>query len=158
MTRKKIRENLYIMLFRLDFYSRDELAGQAGIFLDSEIENASDKDKEELLSKFNSVVEHLDEIDSRIEEVSRGWTVKRIAKAELTILRLAVFEILYVDDVPDSVAINEAVELSKNYCDDKAKGFINGILASIVKPGNQAQQDGTKQQEDTMQQESTTQD
>ena len=133
MSRKKIRENLYIMLFRLDFYNEEELLSQAEIYLEDEIENASEKDKEELSSKFRDVLEHIEEIDAQIEEKSKGWTVKRIAKAELTVLRLAVFEILYVDDVPDSVAVNEAVELSKLYCADKAKGFINGILASVVK-------------------------
>lgn len=133
MSRKKIRENLYIMLFRLDFYNREELLNQADIYLSDEIEGASTKDKEELKNKFISVLEHLNEIDTQIEEKSKGWTVKRISKAELTVLRLAVFEILYLDDVPDGVAINEAVELSKLYCGEKAKGFINGILASVVR-------------------------
>lgn len=121
------------MLFRLDFYSEEELLNQADIYLEDEIENASEKDKEELRSKFIDALKHIKEIDAQIEEKSKGWTVKRIAKSELTVLRLAVFEILYVDDVPDGVAVNEAVELSKLYCVDKAKGFINGILASVVK-------------------------
>lgn len=133
MTRKKIRENLYIMLFRLDFYNKEDVKNQAENYLEEEIENASEKDKEELRNKFSIVLEHLEEIDAQIESKSRGWTVNRIAKAELTVLRLAVFELLYADDVPDGVAINEAVELSKIYCADKAKGFINGILASVVK-------------------------
>ncbi len=133
MSRKKLRESLYIMLFRLDFHSKEELLNQADIYLEDEIQDASIKDKEELRSKFNSVMEHLDEIDAQIEEKSSGWTVKRISKAELTVLRLAVFEILYDDDVPDGVAINEAVELSKLYCAEKAKGFVNGILASVVR-------------------------
>lgn len=133
MTRRKIRENLYIMLFRLDFYNREEVKDQADIYLEEEIENASEKDKKELRNKFGIVLEHLGEIDAQIESKSKGWTVNRIAKAELTVLRLAVFELLYADDVPDSVAINEAVELSKLYCSEKSKGFINGILASVVK-------------------------
>ncbi|HBA96746.1 MAG TPA: transcription antitermination factor NusB [Lachnospiraceae bacterium] len=133
MTRKKFRENLYIMLFRLDFYDREELSGQTDIYLEDEIENASEKDKKELRNKFNSILSHLDKIDAQIEEKSNGWTVKRISKAELTVLRLAIFEILYDDDVPDGVAINEAVELSKIYCAGKAKGFVNGILASVVR-------------------------
>jgi len=136
MTRRKIRENLYIMLFRLDFYNREEVKDQADIYLEEEIENASEKDKKELRNKFSIVLEHLEEIDAQIESKSKGWTVNRIAKAELTVLRLAVFELLYADDVPDSVAINEAVELSKLYCTEKSKGFINGILASVVKSKN----------------------
>jgi len=133
MSRKKIRENLYIMLFRLDFYSKEEILNQAEIYLKDEIEDASEKDKEELHNKFKSVLEHLEEIDAQIESHSKGWKVSRIAKAELTVLRLAVFEILYVEDVPDGVAVNEAVELSKCYCAGKAKAFVNGILASVVK-------------------------
>ena len=121
------------MLFRLDFYNKEDVKNQAEIYLEEEIENASVKDKEELRNKFGIVLEHLGEIDAQIESKSKGWTVNRIAKAELTVLRLAVFELLYADDVPDGVAINEAVELSKIYCADKAKGFINGILASVVK-------------------------
>ena len=121
------------MLFRLDFYNKEEVKTQADIYLEEEIENASGKDKEELRNKFSIVLEHLEEIDAQIESKSKGWTVNRIAKAELTVLRLAVFELLYLDDVPDSVAINEAVELAKLYCSEKSRGFINGVLASVVK-------------------------
>ncbi len=135
MTRKKLRENLYIMLFRLDFYELDELEGQAQMFLD-DMEGESAKAKEELSTKFTSVLANLDDIDACIASKAKGWTIDRIAKAELTLLRLAVYEILYDDDVPDSVAINEAVELSKIYCADKASKFVNGVLASVVREKN----------------------
>ncbi len=121
------------MLFRLDFYNKEEVKTQADIYLEEEIENASGKDKEELRNKFSIVLGHLEEIDAQIESKSKGWALNRIAKAELTVLRLAVFELLYLDDVPDSVAINEAVELAKLYCSEKSRGFINGVLASVVK-------------------------
>ena len=133
MTRKKIRENLYIMLFRVDFYEKEELKDQAEIYLGEEIEGASEKEKEELRNKFGTVLDNLDMIDAEIESKAKGWTVKRIAKAELTVLRLAVFEILYADDVPDGVAINEAVELAKRYGQDESSGFVNGILAKFAK-------------------------
>ncbi len=132
MTRKETRENLYIMLFRLDFHDGDDLKEQAEMYLE-DLENAPAKIKKELSEKFNKVIEHLDEIDSLIEEKAKGWTVNRIAKAELTVLRLGIFEILYVDDVPNKVAINEAVELAKAYGGDKGAGFVNGILASVVR-------------------------
>lgn len=138
------------MLFRLDFYNKEEVENQADIYLEEEIENASEKDKEELRNKFSIVLEHLEEIDAQIESKSKGWTVNRIAKAELTVLRLAVFELLYADDVPDSVAINEAVELSKLYCTEKSKGFINGILASVVKGrGSTPAEDGSSKENNT---------
>ena len=69
----------------------------------------------------------------KIEEKAKGWALARIAKSDLTILRLAVYEILFDEDVPNGVAINEAVELAKLYGGDKSYRFINGVLASIVK-------------------------
>lgn len=131
MTRREIRENLYIMLFRLDFHEGEDLKEQAELYLEDL--DAPEKNKKELREKFDKVIENLDEIDSKIEEKAKGWTVDRIAKAELTVLRLGVFEILYVENVPNKVAINEAVELAKSYGGDKASGFVNGILASVVR-------------------------
>ena len=75
----------------------------------------------------------LPEIDAKIEAASEGWKLKRIAKAELAILRLGVYEALYDDDVPVSVAIDEAVELAKDYGRDKGYAFVNGVLDTIVK-------------------------
>lgn len=131
MTRREIRENLYIMLFRLDFHEGEDLKEQAELYLEDL--DAPAKNKNELREKFDKVIVNLDEIDSKIEEKAKGWTVDRIAKAELTVLRLGVFEILYDDDVPNKVAINEEVELAKSYGGDKASGFVNGILASVVR-------------------------
>ncbi len=133
MSRRKIRENLYIMLFRLEFYdTEDEISQQAEMFLEDEIKGATDKDREELRRKFYCALKNLDAIDSVIASKAKGWTIDRIAKSELAILRLAVYEILY-SDVPTGVAINEAVELSKIYCADGAYRFINGVLAAAAR-------------------------
>ena len=132
MTRRQIRENLYKMLFQVEFHDKDSLRTQMEIYLD-DLKGADEKDKRELTDKFNELVENLEQIDTKIEEKADGWTIERIAKSELTILRLGVYELLYVEDVPNKVAINEAVELAKAYGADKASGFINGILASVVK-------------------------
>ncbi|MBO5483887.1 MAG: transcription antitermination factor NusB [Lachnospiraceae bacterium] len=132
MTRKKIREHLFVMLFRVDFHQKEELAEQAAIYME-EMENASKTAKAEIQDKFYAVVEHMAEIDAQIEEKSRGWDLKRLAKADVTILRLAVYEILFDKDVPNGVAINEAVELSKKYGTDKSTSFINGVLASVAR-------------------------
>ena len=128
MTRRQIRENLYKMLFQVEFHDKDSLKNQMNIYLE-DLEGANEKDRKELTDKFNELVENLE----KIEEKADGWTVNRIAKSELTILRLGIYELLYVEDVPNKVAINEAVELAKSYGADKASGFINGILASVVK-------------------------
>ena len=125
MTRRQIRENLYKMLFQVEFHDKESLRTQIEIYLE-DLEMADEKDKRELRDKFNELVENLEDIDAKIEEKANGWTINRIAKSELTILRLGVYELLYV-------AINEAVELAKAYGADKASGFINGILASVVK-------------------------
>ena len=132
MTRRQIRENLYKMLFQVEFHDKESLRTQIEIYLE-DLDMADEKDKRELRDKFNELVENLEDIDAKIEEKANGWTINRIAKSELTILRLGVYELLYVEDVPNKVAINEAVELAKAYGADKASGFINGILASVVK-------------------------
>lgn len=72
-------------------------------------------------------------IDNLIQSNITGWTKDRIAKVDLAILRLALYEIIYRDDIPDSVAINEAIELAKKYSTDESGGFVNGVLGKIVR-------------------------
>lgn len=79
------------------------------------------------------VEEKKDNLDGLIEKYSKGWKVKRLPKVNLAILRLAAYEILFVDDVPESVAINEAVELAKKYSGESDYSFINGVLGALVK-------------------------
>ena len=142
MTRKKVREHLFQMLFVLDFYPEDELKGQVQVFLEElpvnsetaakESEEGLKKIQDELQQKFFSVAEHLEEIDKRIEEKSNGWSLARMAKADITILRLAVYEILFDEDVPAGVAVNEAVELAKAFSDEISSRFVNGVLSQFV--------------------------
>ena len=87
----------------------------------------------ELDQKYHAVAEHLEEIDQKIEEKSNGWSLKRLAKADITALRLAIYEIRYDEDVPAGVAVNEAVELAKLYGTDKSPAFVNGVLGSVVR-------------------------
>ena len=90
-------------------------------------------DYEYIKNKALLVCELSDDIDEKINLVSEGWPVDRIGKAELAIMRLAVYEMLYDDDIPVNVAINEAVELAKSYgSDDNAASFVNGVLAKLV--------------------------
>ncbi len=79
------------------------------------------------------VLEHADELDARLEGHLVGWTLDRLARVDLAILRLAAYEIFYRDDVPDAVAINEAVELSRTFSEEKAGGFINGVLGNMLR-------------------------
>ena len=134
MTKRRIRENLYVMLFQTAFYQEEERSLQADLFLeDLEGKDATKQAKGILKERFTEVCDHLSEIDALIAEKAKGWKLERLAKADLAVLRVAVFEMLYDEEIPNAVAINEAVELAKKYGEEKSGGFVNGILASVEK-------------------------
>jgi N utilization substance protein B len=95
----------------------------------------SQKDKEYINEIISGVFNNISYIDKLIEKYSKGWKINRISKVNLSILRLSIFEILFRDDIPYSVSINEAVELAKKYSGDDSGSFINGILSKISKAG-----------------------
>ena len=130
--RSAVREHVFILLFESLFNSREEMEAQSVNYFEG-LEKPVDEESEAYISdRFHSVEVKLDEIDSMIEEKSTGWKVGRIGKVELSILRLAVYEIVYDDEVPVGVAINEAVELAKKYGQDQAGSFVNGVLAKFA--------------------------
>lgn len=155
MTRRQLRENIFKILFKLEFNSVDEMPEQLQFSLnnigdndedDAAVVNTvadsgeeeeikasiiSDKDAAYITDKTNKIISLISDIDAIIKEVSSGWQLDRIGKAELAILRLAIYEMKYDEDVPFKVAINEAVELSKIYCNEEAKSFVNGVLAKV---------------------------
>lgn len=130
MTRRTLRENIFRILFKLEFNSVDEMKEQID-FSVNDIENIEPEDEAYIIDKTNKIIGLIDDIDAVIEQVSDGWRIARIGKAELAILRLAIYEMKYDSDVPFKVAINEAVELAKIYCNDDAKSFVNGLLAKV---------------------------
>lgn len=132
MTRSIIREHIFKILFRAEFYNNDDFKQQMEFYL-NDIEGAKEKEINYIKEKTCAIVDKLDEIDEIINTYSEGWPTNRLGKAELTIMRLAVYEIKFDDDIPNSVAINEAVELSKMYGADNASSFVNGVLAKIIK-------------------------
>ncbi len=132
MKRSELREHLFLMLFRKDFYETSELKEQAQFYLET-LEEPKEKDLEYLEKRLVSILQYIDEIDAMIEEASKGWQLKRIGKIELTIMRLAVYEIKYDEEIPTGVAINEAVELAKKFGEDNSGSFVNGILAKFAK-------------------------
>ena len=87
----------------------------------------------------DGVLSHLDELDAEIYAASRDWSIQRMPKVDLTILRLATWEILHEEDVPGSVAINEAVELASRYSEPASGRFINGVLGTILRKKEAAQ-------------------
>lgn len=131
MTRRVIREHIFLMLFRKDFHNREDLSEQIDIYL-SQLEEPQDKDKQLLRDRLLSILDKLDEIDNMLSEATSGWSLNRMGKVELTILRLAVFEMKFDDDIPVKVAINEAVELAKLFGGDETPGFVNGVLAKLA--------------------------
>lgn len=131
LTRTEMRENLYQVLFRMDYFSGEELPEQLELFLE-EIP-AIEREKEELRKRFQEVITHVEDLDAIIEDKSNGWKVQRLAKSDLTVLRLAIYEMRYDDKIPVGVAISEAVELAKTYGGEKSAGFVNGILSTIAK-------------------------
>lgn len=130
MTRRALREQVFKMLFRVEFHDAEEMKEQAVLF--DEEESCSEKDKEYITKKFENIVEKITEIDAAVNEVAKGWKTTRMGKVDLTIIRLAVYEMKYEEDIPVKVAINEAVELAKKFGGDDAPAFVNGILAKMV--------------------------
>jgi len=118
-------------LFRVEFHPESEMKEQLKVFLE-ENEPMDEEDENYIRQKYEAVKEKLTEIDENINAHTTGWKTDRMGKAELTIIRLAVYEMLYDEDVPTSVAINEAVELAKKYGTDEAPAFVNGVLAKIA--------------------------
>ena len=133
MTRHELRERIFQTIFQIPFYE-DELPEIDVTSADDPTEEdiATDKEREYIAKKAADIKAHISEIDAEIEAHSNGWKVKRIGKSELAILRLAVYEIRFDDDIPDKVAVNEAIELAKAYSDEKASKFINGVLSGLL--------------------------
>ena len=129
ISRYKMREQAFFLCFESLFSDSD---------IDELADNAGDA-RDEFLSDYaincaKGVIEHRDTIDEKISSnLKSGWKISRISKVSLAIMRLAVYEMLYLDDIPVSVSINEAVELSKKYTVQDDTSFINGVLGAIAK-------------------------
>ena len=136
MTRRELRDNVFKMLFRIEFHEAEEMPEQLALFED-ELDTLFDgkqgqENREYLTNKCNDIFSHITELDEAINEVSSGWKTSRMSKVDLTIIRLAVHEMRYEEDIPVAVSINEAVELAKKYGTDDSASFVNGILAKLA--------------------------
>ncbi|MCI6886605.1 MAG: transcription antitermination factor NusB [Lachnospiraceae bacterium] len=147
MTRREMREHCFKILFGVDFYPAEETAGQAAQYFDSPEEDdatadggleiihkvdMNEEDRTFLISRVEGIAVKIPELDEKINAVAQGWKTRRMGKVELTILRQALYEMLYDSEVPEKVAINEAVNLAKKYGGNDAPAFINGVLAKLV--------------------------
>lgn len=131
MTRREIRELIFKMVFRVEFHKEEEIPEQLRLFMDT-LDAASEKDRAYIRNKVQDLFDHLEEIDAIIDNSAQNWKTSRMAKVELTLIRLAVYEIRFEEDIPTGVAINEAVELAKAYGEDNSASFVNGVLARIA--------------------------
>lgn len=134
MKRRELRERIFQLLFRVEFNEREEMPEQIGFFVEDLKEETavSPKDEAYISGKYERIVEKLPAIDEKLDEVSSGWKISRMGKVDLTILRLAVYEMLYDEDIPEKVAINEAVELCKKFGGDDSPAFVNGVLGKLA--------------------------
>ncbi len=133
MKRSLIREHVFVLIFMSEFNDPQDMPGEIRLYLESPEGKADDAAKAEIEERVDKILPLIPDIDRLIEKHSEKWSVERMGKVELSILRLASFEILYDESVPDKVAINEAVELAKKYGQDNAGKYVNGVLAGIVK-------------------------
>lgn len=132
MNRSDMRENAFKLIYSLEIQKTENIQEQIDLYFESN--NIKDEEaKKYITDAVNGIEKNKQEILSDIEKnLKEEWKLNRISKMDLSILKLAIYEIKF-SDVPYKVSINEAVELAKKYGEDKSKNFVNGVLASIVK-------------------------
>jgi len=132
MSRRMMREHIFRLLFLIEFWPADEIDEAENRYFCSGYEMTKDEERD-IREKFAKILPLVPEIDTTINTMAKGWKTARMNKVDLSILRLAVYEILHDSSVPGSVAVNEAVELSKKFGGEESFSFVNGILASVMK-------------------------
>ena len=138
MGRRNARKLAFYLLFLYDFVKDGNFDEIKETFLTLNDEEITENDKNYILSKTEGTMKNLEEIDDLIGKYAKGWSVERMSKVDKAILRLATYEIKFAPDVPEGVAVNEAVELAKTYSSDEAPAFINGILGKLTDSGENA--------------------
>lgn len=130
LSRRKVREILLQAIFQMDF-QKEDFDKNAFSFLEEQ--PLSNVDRSFAESYLKKLLENREMIDEKIIKNIERWTLNRLSKIDLTILRLGSYEILLEDDIPTQVSINEAIEMAKKYSEDKSKKFINGVLDAIAR-------------------------
>jgi len=129
MNRRQARENVFYLVFESEF-QKDEV-NKAELFQMAQDIGVIEYD-EYTERVFFGVMNELDILDKKIEEASQGWKINRITKVSKAIMRICVYEMLYCEDIPFNISINEAVELAKKFDHDKAPSFINGVVNKVA--------------------------
>lgn len=130
MGRKNAREKVMHYMFQMDIQNDFSMG-----FVNRTLEELDIEDNETIYIKniLSNFLDHKESIDRAIEVNSNEWKINRIARVDLAILRVAITELYYIDDIPESVSINEAVELGKTFSTEESGSFINGILGNVLK-------------------------
>ncbi len=132
MGRRELREQIFKLLFRIEFNPKEDMPEQKELFFQEEENAVSEKDRQYIAAKYEDIVSKLEIIDDMINGTAKGWDITRMGKVDLTLIRLAVYEIQYDGEIPTGVAINEAVELAKKFGQENSSVFVNGILAKFA--------------------------
>ena len=132
MVRSELREHIFKMLFQIEFNDAQDMPERVKNYFEL-LEDAADKDKEYIQKKYEAVAAKVPEIDSLLNESAKGWRTARMNKVDLAVLRLAVYEMKWDEDIPVEVAINEAVKLAKRFGGENSSSFVNGVLGKIAR-------------------------
>lgn len=132
MGRRELREHIFKLLFLGAFHKGEEMPQQLSLYFEH-MENLKEPDQTYMQEKYQKIAGQIGKLDEEINQAASGWKTTRMSKVDLTILRLAVYEIRYDEDVPTGVAINEAVELAKKFGQEESASFVNGILGTIAR-------------------------
>ena len=124
-----------MLLFRVEFNAPEDMPEQVKLFFEDEERSGMENFADAITQKYQKVMEKLPELDALLNEKTPKWNTKRIGKVELTVLRLALFEMMFDDTIPEGVAIDEAVTIAKKYGQESSGAFVNGVLAKFVKKG-----------------------
>ncbi len=132
MNRHELREQVFKLLFRVEFNEPHEMEEQKNLFFEDEDCRAGEQDVAYITARYEQIAQKLPELDGMLNEKVDHWSTGRMGKVELTILRLALFELKFDEQIPTGVAIDEAVELAKKFGQDGSGAFVNGILARFA--------------------------
>ena len=130
--RSKLRTLCLQLVYQYDFYPEEERADQIRLFADEQ-ESLEEEDRAYLRVRAEDIFSRIPEMDRQIEAHTSGWKLNRMSRVDLSLIRLALYEMRFDDEVPVKVAINEAVELAKVYGGENSPQFVNGVLARLLK-------------------------
>lgn len=131
MSRRTARDFAFKLIFEIPFFGYEKAEERIDFHFGYDELPLTESDDKYIRAVVERCFADIDDIDAKISSALSNWKIERLSKVDLALLRLAATEILYIDDVPYKVAVNEAVELAKQYGDDSSPSFINGVLSAF---------------------------